>query len=99
MLYFKHYNFKRKNYAKFLTGQCLVNKKYGRVGDTPIIGAGEAAKIGIEYLVRKVKGLGGVIVIDKDGCYGSAFSTPTMIHGSVCDGGEIKLSFNTAIKD
>lgn len=117
----------------------LVNKKYGRVGDTPIIGAGvyadnetcavsatgigehfirtvlaktisevihyqkvgagEAAKIGIEYLVRKVKGLGGVIVIDKDGCCGSAFSTPTMIHGSVCKGEEIKLSFDTAINN
>ena len=117
----------------------LVNKKYGRVGDTPIIGAGvyadnetcavsatgigehfirtvlaktiseiihyknveagEAAKMGIEYLVRKVEGIGGVIVIDKDGHFGSAFSTSTMIHGSVCEGGEIKLSFDTIIND
>jgi L-asparaginase / beta-aspartyl-peptidase len=115
----------------------LVNKKYGRVGDTPIIGAGvyadnetcavsatgigehfirtvlaktiseivrhknvsagEAAKMGIKYLVRKIEGLGGVIVIDKDGHCGSAFSTPTMIHGSVCKGGEIKLNFDAQI--
>lgn len=112
----------------------LVNKKYGRVGDTPIIGAGvyadnetcaisatgigehfirtvlaktiseiirhkgvnasEAAKIGIKYLTQKVEGLGGVIVIDKDGHCGSAFSTPTMIHGSVVEGGKIKLLFD-----
>ena len=117
----------------------LVNKKHGRVGDTPIIGAGvyadnetcavsatgigehfirtvlaktiseiirhqkvgasEAAKMGIEYLVQKVEGLGGVIVIDKNGHCGSAFSTPTMIHGSIYEGGEIKLSFDTTIND
>lgn len=117
----------------------LTNKKYGRVGDTPIIGAGcysdnetcsvsatgigehfirtvlaktiseiirhekvnagEAAKMGIEYLVRRVDGLGGVIVIDKDGHCGSAFSTPTMIHGSVREGGEIELTFNKGIND
>lgn len=117
----------------------LVNKKYGRVGDTPIIGAGvyadnetcavsatgigehfirtvlaktisdivryqnvnagEAAKMGIEYLVRRIEGLGGVIVIDKDGNCGSAFSTPTMLHGSVCEGDEVKLSFNARIND
>lgn len=117
----------------------LTNKKYGRVGDTPIIGAGcyadnetcavsatgigehfirtvlaktiseiiryekvgagEAAKMGIDYLVRRVEGLGGVIVIDKNGRCGSAFSTPTMIHGSVCEGGEIELTFNKGIKN
>lgn len=128
-----------RNLAAATSTGGLVNKKYGRVGDTPIVGAGiyadnetcavsatgigehfirtvlaktiseiihyqkvsasEAAKIGIEYLVRKVKGLGGVIVIDKDGCCGSAFSTPTMIHGSVCNGEEIKLSFDVAINN
>lgn len=117
----------------------LVNKKYGRVGDTPIIGAGvyadnetcavsatgigehfiktvlaktiseiirhqgidagEAAQMGIEYLTKKIEGLGGVIVVDKNGHCGSAFSTPAMIHGSVCDEGEIKLSFDTAINN
>jgi len=115
----------------------LVNKKYGRVGDTPIIGAGtyadnetcavsatgvgehfmrtvlaktiseiirhekvsalEAAKKGIEYLARKVEGLGGVIVIDTDGNCGSAFSTPTMILGSVREGSGVKISFNAPI--
>lgn len=117
----------------------LVNKKYGRVGDTPIVGAGiyadnetcaisatgigehfiktvlaktiseiiryenvnasKSAEMGIDYLIKKVKGLGGVIVIDKNGNCGSAFSTDMMIHGSVSEGGEIKISFNAAIKD
>ena len=117
----------------------LVNKKYGRVGDTPIIGAGvyadnetcavsatgvgehfirtvltktiseiirhqkvdasEAAKIGIKYLVQKVGGLGGVIVIDKNGHCGSAFSTPMMIHGSICEGEDIKINFGSMIID
>lgn len=63
------------------------------------VNAGEAAKMGIEYLVRRVEGLGGVIVVDKDGHCGSAFSTPSMIHGSVREGGEVKLSFNARIND
>lgn len=103
----------------------IVNKKYGRVGDTPIIGAGTyadnatcavsatgygeqfirtviskhiaeiirythvdaqtAATQGIEYLVRSVKGLGGVIMIDSHGDIGYAYSTPGMIYGMVSD--------------
>lgn len=99
----------------------IVNKRFGRVGDTPIIGAGtfadnetcavsatgfgeqfiqtvlaktisdiiyykkvdaqKAAELGIEYLVRKVRGKGGVIVVDHKGNFGSAFSTPKMIRG------------------
>ncbi len=99
----------------------LVNKRWGRVGDTPIVGAGVfaddatcavsatgygeqflrtvfaktvstfiefqhldadgAAKAGIEYLVRKVKGDGGVIVIDTQGRCGAAQSTSGLIHG------------------
>jgi beta-aspartyl-peptidase (threonine type) len=99
----------------------ITNKKYGRVGDSPIIGAGvfadnetcavsatgygeqfirttlsktvseyvkylgmnaqEASDEAIKYLVAKVKGLGGVIVVDKDGNFGSSFSTEDMIHG------------------
>ncbi len=94
----------------------VVNKKYGRIGDTPVIGAGtyadnqtcavsatgygeqflrtvlaktiadirhyekcsaqDAADKGIAYLVEKVHGLGGVIVIDGEGGIGSAYSTP-----------------------
>ena len=106
----------------------LVNKRWGRVGDTPVIGAGvfadnetcavsatgygeqflrtvlsktvsdfvyfkgmdadAAAKAGIEYLVAKVNGDGGVIVIDKDGRCAAAQSTSGLIHGWIEDGGE-----------
>mgnify|MGYP001575386658 CR=1 FL=1 len=38
-------------------------------------------------------------MIDKNGHCGSAFSTPAMLHGSVCDGEDIKLSFNTVINN
>ena len=105
----------------------IVNKRMGRVGDSPIIGAGvyadnetcavsatgfgedfmrtviaktisdfmymqgmdaeQATAAGIEYLVRKVKGRGGVIVIDKDGNCSSGFSTKKMIHGWIEKGG------------
>lgn len=101
----------------------IVNKKYGRVGDSPIIGAGTyadnktcavsatgygeqlikiviaktiadliryrnldaqtAAEAGIRYLSERVNGLGGVIVIDRQGRCGVAHSTPEMIYGSV----------------
>ena len=109
----------------------LVNKKYGRVGDSPIIGAGcyadnetcavsctgygeqyirvvmaktvsdlmlykkvgaqKAAEMAIAILVKKVKGLGGVIVVDKMGRIGKAYSTQGMICGSVAKGGEVKV--------
>jgi len=106
----------------------IVNKRMGRVGDSPIIGAGvyadnetcavsatgfgedfmrsviaktisdfmymkgmdanQATEAGIEYLVRKVKGRGGVIVIDIDGNCSSGFTTKKMIHGWIEKGGE-----------
>ncbi|MCG6899403.1 MAG: isoaspartyl peptidase/L-asparaginase, partial [Gammaproteobacteria bacterium] len=106
----------------------IVNKRMGRVGDSPIIGAGvyadnetcavsatgfgedfmrsviaktisdfiymkgmdarQATDAGIEYLLRKVKGRGGVIVIDKDGNCSSGFTTSKMIHGWIERGGE-----------
>ncbi len=106
----------------------IVNKRWGRVGDSPIIGAGvfadnetcavsatgygeqfmrtvlaktisdyihfqavsapEAAQAGIEYLVSKVKGLGGVIVIDAQGRCGVGHSTSGMIYGWIEQGGE-----------
>jgi L-asparaginase / beta-aspartyl-peptidase len=106
----------------------LVNKHWGRVGDTPIVGAGvfadndtcavsatgygeqflrtvlaktisdlvlyrgldaaEAAKAGIEYLVAKVNGDGGVIVIDRAGRCGAAQSTSGLIRGWIELGGE-----------
>jgi beta-aspartyl-peptidase (threonine type) len=111
----------------------IVNKRAGRVGDSPIIGAGvyadnetcavsatgfgedfmrsviaktisdfmymkgmdakQATAAGIEYLVRKVKGRGGVIVIDKDGNCSSGFTTRKMIHGWIEKGGETSCRF------
>jgi L-asparaginase / beta-aspartyl-peptidase len=106
----------------------LVNKRWGRVGDTPIVGAGvfadndtcavsatgygeqflrtvlaktisdivlyrgldaaDAATAGIEYLVAKVNGDGGVIVIDRAGRCGAAQSTSGLIRGWIELGGE-----------
>ena len=111
----------------------IVNKRMGRVGDTPIVGAGvyadnetcavsatgygeefmrsvisktisdfiymkemdaeAATKAGIEYLTRKVKGRGGVIVIDKDGKCSSGFTTKKMIHGWIEHNGEAYVGF------
>lgn len=105
----------------------IVNKRWGRVGDTPIIGAGvfadnetcavsatgygeqflrtvlsktiadliyfrglnatDAAQAGIQYLVSKVNGLGGVIVIDHQGHCGVDHSTSGMIYGWIEHGG------------
>jgi beta-aspartyl-peptidase (threonine type) len=106
----------------------IVNKRWGRVGDSPIIGAGvfadnttcavsatgygeqfqrtvlskmisdfvhfkgmdatEAAAAGIRYLVDKVEGLGGVIVIDRHGRCAIGHSTSGMIYGFIERGGE-----------
>lgn len=111
----------------------IVNKRKGRVGDSPIIGAGvyadnetcavsatgygedflrtvlsktvadviefqscnadHAAQHGIDYLVRKVKGRGGIIVIDQAGNCASRFTTKKMIHGWIENGGETKCTF------
>jgi L-asparaginase / beta-aspartyl-peptidase len=108
----------------------LVNKRWGRVGDTPVVGAGvfadnetcavsatgygeqflrtvlaktisdfvqfrgmdaqAAAKAGIEYLVAKVNGEGGVIVIDHAGRCATAQSTSGLIHGWIEMGGETR---------
>lgn len=107
----------------------LVNKRWGRVGDTPVIGAGvfadnetcavsatgygeqflrtvlskmvsdfvyfkgmdaaAAAEAGIAYLVAKVQGEGGVIVIDKNGRCAAAQSTSGLIHGWIELGSEV----------
>jgi beta-aspartyl-peptidase (threonine type) len=111
----------------------IVNKRMGRVGDSPIVGAGvyadnetcavsatgygeefmrtvisktisdyilmkeldaeQATIAGIEYLTRKVKGRGGVIVIDKAGNCASGFTTKKMIHGWIEHGGEAVVRF------
>lgn len=106
----------------------IVNKRWGRVGDSPIIGAGvfadndtcavsatgygeqfqrtvlckmiadfvyfqnmdaqAAATAGIDYLIKKVQGLGGVIVIDGMGRCAVGHSTSGMIYGWIEQGGE-----------
>ena len=111
----------------------IVNKRMGRVGDSPIIGAGvyadnetcavsatgygedfmrsviaktiadfidmqdmnaqQATQAGIDYLTRKVKGRGGVIVIDRDGRCASGFTTRKMIHGWIERGGAAVVRF------
>ena len=55
--------------------------------------AERATEVGIEYLVRKVKGRGGVIVIDKDGMCASGFTTKKLIHGWIERGGETCCRF------
>lgn len=104
----------------------LVNQMNGRVGDSPIIGAGvfadnascaisctgvgeqflrtslartaafmvetqgldaqSAADAAIAYLVRKVQGSGGLIIVDRAGRIGSARSTPGLLQASCRDG-------------
>lgn len=111
----------------------IVNKRMGRVGDSPIVGAGvyadnetcavsatgfgedfmrsvisktisdfiymkgmdavQATEAGIQYLTRKVRGRGGVIVIDQDGTCSSGFTTKKMIHGWIEKGGEANCRF------
>ncbi|MGD1855475.1 MAG: isoaspartyl peptidase/L-asparaginase family protein [Leptolyngbyaceae cyanobacterium] len=106
----------------------IVNKRWGRVGDSPIVGAGVfadnetcavsatgygeqfqrtvlckmiadfvyfqkmdaqgAAIAGIDYLVKKVQGLGGIIVIDSQGNCAAGHSTSGMIYGWIEHGGE-----------
>lgn len=106
----------------------IVNKRWGRVGDSPIVGAGvfadnttcavsatgygeqfqrtvlskmisdyihfkgmdaaEAAAAGIDYLVARVNGLGGVIVIDRHGRCAFGHSTSGLICGYIERGGK-----------
>ncbi|PPD45198.1 MAG: L-asparaginase [Methylocystis sp.] len=104
----------------------LINQMSGRVGDSPIIGAGcfadnagcavsctgvgedflrtalartasffvesqemdaaRAAEAAVAYLVRRVQGSGGLIVVDRNGVCAAAHSTPGMLMASACDG-------------
>ena len=119
----------RGNLAAATSTGDIVNKRWGRVGDSPIIGAGvfadndtcavsatgygeqfqrtvlckmiadfvyfkgcnaqQAAAAGIDYLVEKVQGLGGVIVVDKSGQCAIGHSTSGMIYGLIENGGEM----------
>ncbi|MBK1705725.1 isoaspartyl peptidase/L-asparaginase family protein [Halochromatium glycolicum] len=111
----------------------IVNKRMGRVGDSPIVGAGvyadnescaisatgfgedfmrtvfaktiadriefcdsdarSAVDDGLAYLTRKVRGRGGVICIDRNGCCASGMTTKKMIHGWIEHGGETTCRF------
>ena len=113
--------------------RCTVKKRFGRVGDSPIVGAGvwadnatcavscsgigedlmrtvlaktaadlielreldaEAAVAGATaYLVSKVSGRGGLILVDHRGLCASGFTTPKMIRGWIEHGGESLCSF------
>ena len=55
--------------------------------------AEDATTAGIEYLTRKVKGRGGVIVIDKEGNCSSGFTTKKMIHGWIEHSGDTVVRF------
>jgi len=106
----------------------IVGKRYGRVGDSPIVGAGlyadnegcavsctgvgedfirtvlaktlsdliafkglngpTAADQGLDYLVRKVDGRGGFILIDHQGLCAGRFNTRKMAYGWIERGGE-----------
>tara|TARA_B100000700_G_C14944124_1_gene808281 strand:- start:24 stop:962 length:939 start_codon:yes stop_codon:yes gene_type:complete len=110
----------------------IVNKKFGRVGDSPIVGSGvyadnetaavsstgygeqfirtviakhladliamkglnlvDAMNESIEYLTKKVSGLGGMISVTKDYKYASNYNTPGMIHGVASSEGGINTS-------
>jgi len=111
----------------------IVNKRFGRVGDSPIVGSGvyadnatcavsctgfgedfmrtvlaktlsdiiefqqanasAAVQRGIDYLVRKVQGRGGCILIDRGGECAADFTTKKMIHGWIEHGGETVCRF------
>jgi beta-aspartyl-peptidase (threonine type) len=45
-----------------------------------------AADAAIAYLTRKVQGLGGLILIDRDGKSARAYSTPDMLSATAVDG-------------
>jgi len=55
--------------------------------------AKQATAAGIDYLVRKVRGRGGIIVIDSQGNCSSGFTTKKMIHGWIERGGETCCRF------
>jgi len=114
---------KQGNLAAATSTGGITNKKWGRVGDSPVIGAGvyadnetaaisatgygeqfirtvlaktisdiiwyekcsaqEAAEKGMAYLTRKVQGLGGVIVVDKEGNAGAGMTSKGMIYARI----------------
>lgn len=115
----------------------MLYKMRGRIGDSPVIGAGvfadnrscavsatgygedlmrtvlakhiadlielnnldtiTAVRKAIHYLVDRINGRGGVIVIDRNGYCASGFSTRTMIHGWIEHGGETRCTFKDSL--
>jgi len=111
----------------------IVNKYFGRVGDSPIIGSGvyadnatcavsatgygedfmrtvlaktasdliefqgldarQATAKAIQYLTDKVKGRGGIILIDRHGLCAAGYTTKRMVHGWIEHGGESICTF------
>ncbi len=109
----------------------VVNKRFGRVGDTPVVGAGVyaenglcavsctgygeqfirtsvgkhiaewmryhevsatlGAREGIDFLVKRVQGLGGVIVVDSNYQCAVAHSTPMILAASKTNHSKTKL--------
>ena len=49
----------------------------------------DASQMGIDFLAKKVNGLGGVIGINKNGEYGYAYNTPRMAMAYALTDGEI----------
>jgi beta-aspartyl-peptidase (threonine type) len=124
---------RRGNLAAATSTGGIVNKRMGRIGDSPIIGAGvyadnatcavsatgygedfmrtvfaksiadalehrggdaqSSVDYGIERLVSKVNGRGGVICVDYNGRCASAMTTKKMIHGWIEHGGETICRF------
>ncbi len=109
----------------------ISNKLKGRVGDSPVIGAGlyasneyagvsatgygeqfirsvlsfyaalqvnkgctapKACKKAMDYLMKTVKGLGGIIMIDKYGNIGKGATSQNIIHGFVTENTDIYVS-------
>lgn len=108
----------------------VTNQRRGRVGDSPVIGAGtfadnascaisctgvgehflrtslartaalfvehrgmgaaEAADAAIKYLVEKVRGVGGLIIVDRNGACGRAHSTPGMLTATA-ENGDVRV--------
>jgi beta-aspartyl-peptidase (threonine type) len=111
----------------------LANKRVGRIGDSPIVGAGVyadnltcavsatgrgedimrtvlakriadaielgqldaagAVMHGLDHFARRIKGRGGVIVIDWQGRVASGHTTPRLIHGWIEREGDSEASF------
>ena len=71
----------------------VISKTIADYVEMKSMNAAAATEAGIAYLVRKVKGRGGVIVIDKDGNCASGFTTKKMIHGWIEHGGEAVVRF------